>query len=230
VLKWIVAALLVSAALSACGGSSGQPTATESSTVPITFTTTTTVPTTTAPAPTRTAYLGPEGVPVETGSFLAAATTTRLGAFVDGVQCQSIAQLAYTAYAHLQVYVGGRSVAIPGGIGLVGVGTKATARGLVFTPKTCMYWLHTRAADGIIQVQSPVKRAYTLGILFRIWNQPLSSDQVAGAHGPVSAMVDGVRWHGDPSAIPLREHEDIQLAVGTPVPPYSAIDWVATGL
>jgi hypothetical protein len=224
-----VAALLVSAALSACGSSGAQPTATQS-TVPITFTTTTPVPTSTVPAPTRTAYLGPDNVPIETGSFLAPATTTRLGMIVDGVQCQSIAQLAYTAYSHLQVYVDGRSVALPGGIGLVGVKTKATSHGLVFSPKTCMYWLHTLAADGIIQVQSPVRRAYTLGVLFKIWDQPLSSDQVATAHGHVIATVNGRRWPGDPSAIPLRERESIQIAVGTPVPPYAAVDWVGTKL
>ncbi len=228
-----MAALLVSAALSACGSSAGsgsQTAATQSATVPLTFTTTSTVPTSTVPAPTKTTYLGPDNVPIETGSFLAPASTTRLGAFVDGVQCQSIAQLAYTAYAHLQVYVEGRSVALPGGIGLVGVKTKATSHGLLFTPKTCMYWLHTRAADGIIQVQSPVRRAYTLGVLFKIWNQPLSSDQIATAHGHITATVNGRRWSGDPSAIPLTEHEDIQIAVGTPVPPYAAVDWVGTTL
>lgn len=224
-----MAALLASAALSACGSSGTQPTSTQS-TVPVTFTTTTPAPTSTVPTPTDRAYLGPDNIPIETGPFLAPATTTRLGMIVDGVQCQSIAQLAYTAYTHLQVYVDGHSVALPGGIGLVGVKTQASSHGLVFTPRTCMYWLHTRAADGIIQVQSPVRRAYTLGVLFKIWNQPLSSDQIATAHGHITATVDGRRWPGDPSAIPLRERENIQLAVGTPVPPYAAVDWVGTTL
>jgi hypothetical protein len=217
----------MSAALSACGGSGGQQT-TDDATVPVTFTTTTTTPTSTLPAPTRTAYLGPENVPVETGPFLAAATTTRLGEFINGVQCQSLAQLAYTAYAHLQVYVEGHSFALPGGIGMVGMKAKATDRGLLFNPTTCMYWLHTRAADGVIQVQSPVRRTYTLGDLFRIWNQPLSSARVAAAKGHVTASVDGRPWAGDPGNIPLTEHADIQLAVGRPVPPYSAVDWLAT--
>ena len=44
--------------------------------------------------------------------------------------------------------------------------TQATQRGLFFTAHTCMYWLHTRAADGLIEVESPVPRQFTLGDFF----------------------------------------------------------------
>ena len=86
------------------------------------------------------------------------------------------------------------------------------------------------AADGIINVRSPRPRVYTLGELFDVWGQPLSARQVATAHGVVTATVNGHAWHGSPRAIPLREHEAIQLAVGRPVPPYTPIDWSRTDL
>ena len=50
-----------------------------------------------------------------------------------------------------------------------------TPHGLFYSTHTCMYWLHTRAADGLIEVQSPVPRQFTLGDFFAIWNQPLSA-------------------------------------------------------
>jgi hypothetical protein len=224
--RWALAALVASAALAfgGCGVvDSGPPT------VPVTFSTTTTTPTSTVPAPTSKPYIGPEGIAIETGPFLAAATTTQLGTLVNRIQCESLAQLAYSAYAHLQVYVDGRSRALPGGIGMVGTTTQPTQRGLVFTGHTCTYWLHTRAADGLILIESPVPRQYTLGDFFRIWHQPLGSDRVAGARGPVTATVNGKRWHGDPTEVPLTEHADIELAVGRPVPAPTLVDWAATG-
>jgi hypothetical protein len=217
----------VSAALllAACGADNDSP-----PTVPVTFSITTTTPTSTTPTPASQPYEGPNGIPVETGPFLAPATTTELGPIVNGIQCESLAQLAYTAYAHLQVYVEGRSRALPGGIGLVGESPEQTKKGLFYGAKTCMYWLHTRASDGLIEVQSPVSRHYTLGDFFRIWNQPLSGDRVAGAKGQVTAIVNGKPWGGDPSAIPLNEHTEIELAVGTPVPAGPQTDWLGTGL
>ncbi len=222
-----MAALCLSAALvlAACGANGESP-----PTVPVTFSVTTTTPTSTTPTPASQPYEGPNGIPVETGPFLAPAITTRLGVIVKGIQCQSLAQLAYTAYAHLQVYVEGRPRALPGGIGLVGENPEQTQNGLFYGAKTCMYWLHTRASDGLIEVQSPVSRHYTLGDFFRIWNQPLSSDRVATAAGHVTAIVNGSRWNGDPTTIPLNEHTEIELAIGTPVPSQQPTGWLGTGL
>jgi len=196
----------------------------------VTFSITSTTSTATTPTPTATPYVGPDGLAVETGKFLGPTTSTRLGAIVRGIQCQPLAQLAYTAYAHLQVYVDGSSRALPGGIGMVTASPRATAHGFLFAATDCTYWLHTRAADGLIEVQSPVPRRFTLGDLFRIWNQPLGPKQVAANRGPVTAIVDGSTWRRSPAAIPLREHTEIELAVGTPVPKQQRTDWIASGL
>jgi hypothetical protein len=228
--KWVPVALLMSATVAACGGRLETPPPTTSPTDPVTFSVSVTTPTSTIPEPVTTSYPGPQGFPIQTGPFLAPATTTRLGAITDGIQCVSLPQLAYTAYAHLQVYVDGHSRALPGGVGMVGPVAKVTPKGLLFSPRICMYWLHTRAADGLIEAQSPIPRDFTLGEFFRIWNQPLSSSRVGPARGPVTATVDGKRWRGDPSAIPLGEHADIQLAVGSPVPAPTPVEWAGTGL
>ncbi len=35
----------------------------------------------------------------------------------------------------------------------------------------CFYWLHTHTEDGIIHIESPVQRTFTLGHFFAIWGR-----------------------------------------------------------
>ena len=81
----------------------------------------------------------------------------------------------------------------------------------------CFYWLHTHAADGIIHVESPVRRTYTLGEFFDIWHEPLGTTRVASASGPVTALFNGEVFRGNPRDIPLTVHAQIQLDVGRPL-------------
>ena len=83
----------------------------------------------------------------------------------------------------------------------------------------CLYWLHTHNATGVIHVESPVQRVYTLGQFFDIWGQPLSTTQVGRATGSVTAFLNGKRFSGDPRSIKLTPHALIQLDVGKVVPP-----------
>jgi hypothetical protein len=78
-------------------------------------------------------------------------------------------------------------------------------------------WLHTHSADGIIHTESPVNRAYTLGEFFDIWGQPLGREQAGPAHGPVTALLNGRVFTGNPREIPLLAHAQIQLEVGRPL-------------
>jgi hypothetical protein len=174
--------------------------------------------------------IGPDGVAIDSGAPLAQTNTTVAGQTIDGIQCSRLSQLAYQTYAHLQLDVDGRDRALPGAIGLVNA--KATVSGTTTTydQTLCSYWVRTRSANGVIEVDSPLPRTYTLGQLFDIWGESLSPLGVADAHGRVTAVVNGRRWHGNPRAIPLREHESIQLAVGQPVPRFKPVDWSVTDL
>lgn len=78
-------------------------------------------------------------------------------------------------------------------------------------------WLHTHAADGIVHIESPVERTYTLGELFDVWGQPLTRRGVGPARGRVTAFLDGRVFAGDPRTIPLRAHSQIELEVGRPL-------------
>ena len=168
---------------------------------------------------------GPQGVALEQGAPLGGTDTTIQGQTIDGIQCNRLNQLAYQAYTHLQIYVDGHPRALPGAIGLVNPKSSSTGTVTTYRQGLCTYWIATTAANGIIDIRSPVPRTYTLGDLFAIWGQPLDSRSVAGVRGRVTATVNGRPWPGNPRTIPLREHDAIQLAVGRPVPPYRPIDW-----
>jgi hypothetical protein len=173
--------------------------------------------------------VGFEGIALEQGSDLAPASTTQTGT-VNGISCGPTEQLAYHIHAHLQVYLDGSPRALPAGVGIPGSATAQTSEGPVAAGGQCIYWLHTHAPDGVIHVESPTARVYTLGDFFDEWHQPLGTAQVAGAAGKVTAFVDGKPWTKDPRVIPLLPHAVIQLDVGTAAPAFQNISWSGTRL
>jgi hypothetical protein len=89
--------------------------------------------------------------------------------------------------------------------------------------------LHTHTPDGIIHVESPTMRSYTLGQFFAVWGQPLSLTNVAGAKPRpgehTTIWVDGNLYSGDPQKIELTSHLDVTIDVGSPAKkpvPYTA--------
>ena len=137
-------------------------------------------------------------------------------ATVDGIACQASEQLAYHIHAHLAIYVSGTRQVVPAGIGIPG--PQQAVNGFVEGGK-CLYWLHTHDTTGVIHVESPVRRVYTLGQFFDIWGRPLSGSQVGQATGHVTVFLNGKRFAGDPRSIKLTPHAVIQLDVGKVVPP-----------
>ncbi len=160
---------------------------------------------------------GPEGVPVPSAPALASTATVAHGKTVDGISCDTSEQLVFHIHAHLTVFVNGAARQVPAGIGIPGPQGQNTPTGPYISSGTCFYWLHTHAADGIIHIESPVHRTFTLGNLFDIWGQPLGKDQVGPARGPVTALYNGKVYLGDPRNIPLEAHAQIQLQVGKPL-------------
>jgi len=173
---------------------------------------------------------GPEGIPLEVGAPIAPETSAASGQTVRGVQCDAGEEVVYHIHTHLAIYVNGVLRPVPPGIGIVSPVAQATAEGPFYEATQCYYWLHVHAQDGVIHIESPTVRAYSLGDFFAIWVQPLSSAQVGPVTGRLSVFVDGRRYYANPANIPLRSHEDIQIDVGTPIVPPKTIDWAATNL
>ena len=139
------------------------------------------------------------------------------GQTIDGIEGSSREMLQVHVHAHLSLFLKGEQIAIPYGIGIV---RPFQVKNGFVGMGSGIYWLHTHDATGIIHVESPDNRTYTLGQFFDIWGQTLNAREVAGLKGALRAYVDGKRYSGDPRAIVLGAHTQITLEVGAPfVPP-----------
>jgi hypothetical protein len=135
------------------------------------------------------------------------------GQVVDGISCGAMEYSTLHVHSHLAIFYNGKQMQVPQYIGLA----PNLAGG-------CLYWIHTHDASGIIHIEAPdisppQGGPYTLGMLFDIWGEPLTSSNVAGLSGPVTAYVNGMKYDGDLRTIPMRAHQQIVLEIGTPVVP-----------
>jgi len=167
-----------------------------------------------APSPGSPGYAS---VPIPNGTPLADTASAATGGTVDGVSCQSSEQLVFHIHAHLTIFVNGSPRQIPAGIGIPGAQVQNGPHGAVVGSGTCFYWLHTHAADGIIHIESPIHRVYTLGDFFDEWGQPLGPDVLGPVHGHVVVIYNGKLYLANPRDVPLNSHAQIQVEVGTPL-------------
>jgi len=136
------------------------------------------------------------------------------GQSVNGIQASAVEKLIYHVHAHLSLFVNGKQIAIPEGIGILP--PRGIQDGFV-NDGSGFYWLHTHDATGIIHIESPTARTYTLGDFFDIWGQPLSNENVAGFQGSVHVSVDGTVFTGNPRTVPLNAHTEVTLEIGSPL-------------
>jgi len=175
---------------------------------------------------------GPEGIPVPKGPKLATLLNTGTGQAIDSVQCEAGEQTVVHVHTHLTIFVNGQARVIPYGIGIPGFTATATPQGPFVSTGTCFYWLHVHANDGIVHIESPsTTQSFTLGQFFDEWGIPLSTTQVGPATGKVTVFFTspgkkpGI-YTGDPRNLPLGDHYQIQLDVGTPiVAPVQITNW-----
>jgi hypothetical protein len=208
-------ALVAALASTGCGSSSTkQPAKTPATPKPATESLASlgTLESPSAPGP-----IGPEGVPIPAVPALATRTSTATGDPVDGIRCLTAEQTLFHIHAHLTIFLAGAARQIPGGIGITHPQSQSTPEGAFVAGGGCFYWLHTHAADGVVHIESPVSRTFTLGNFFDVWHQPLSATEVGPASGKVTAFYNGRVFSGNPRNIPLTAHAQIQLDVATPL-------------
>ncbi|CAG9231844.1 conserved hypothetical protein [Paraburkholderia sabiae] len=141
-------------------------------------------------------------------------STGGTGADVDGLVCASGMSEAYHVHAHLAIINNGQWLALPKNVGIL---------------SQCNYEMHTHDQTGIIHIETPSVKNFTLGQFFDIWGQTLSRTNVAGVTGTVVAYIndngDVRRYEGELRDIPLTSHRDITLQVGTPVSTLATYNW-----
>jgi hypothetical protein len=137
--------------------------------------------------------------------------------------------LAYHVHTHLDVFVNGRRVRIPAGIGIaihdpaVHPGTLpdgSTAYGGIDPPckRVCISPLHTHADLGLLHTETSRPRPNTLGQFFVEWGVRLDRRCVGGYCRPdsIAVYVNGKIFAGDPRTILLADHTEIAIVIGTP--------------
>jgi len=160
----------------------------------------------------------PPGADTNT-QLLANTASQATGDAVDGVQSNSNEQVLFHVHAHLAMYVNGTPKLLPYGVGIVPpYQLQQTPNGPFVASGTKFYWLHTHDETGVIHIESPVQRTFTLGNFFDLWHQTLSTNQIGPNKGKITAFVNGKAYAGNPRDIPLTAHNVIQLDLGSVVP------------
>jgi hypothetical protein len=131
------------------------------------------------------------------------------GQTIDGIPCNVNEQLTYHVHAHLLLLVNGKSAPLPALIGIPLKGNSAA----------CFYFLHTHDTTGVIHIEAPKPRIFTLGQFFDIWGQPLSRSRASSLTGPLHVFVGQKPFTGSPRNIRLRAHELITIESGKRVKP-----------
>ena len=135
------------------------------------------------------------------------------GAAIDGIKCESMEGSAQHIHSHLQIFDKGHALTIPASVGI--------PLGL-----DCLYWVHTHSNDGLIHIESPVTRAFTLGDFFDIWGQDLTPSTAGPVHGRhLTVTVNGKPYTGDPRRIVLADHQEIVIQNGPPFGHPVKYDW-----
>jgi hypothetical protein len=124
-------------------------------------------------------------------------------------------------HAHLDVFVDGKRVVVPAGVGI-------DPADRFISP------LHTHDTSGVIHVESPTVRPFSLGEFFGVWGVPLAAGRLggytAGPGRPLRTFVDGHPLSGDPAQLVLKPHQEIVLAYGRLPRPVPASYQFASGL
>ncbi|HLI95267.1 MAG TPA: hypothetical protein VKT72_04155 [Candidatus Baltobacteraceae bacterium] len=135
---------------------------------------------------------------------------------IDGIRCDTTEGAVEHIHTHLQIFNRGRGVEVPAQVGIMPIAG-------------CLYWVHTHSNDGVIHIEAPAVRTFTLGQFFDIWGQSLNRSQAGSVRArrgrALRFTVNGRAWSGDPRSIPLRDREEIVIQNGPPYGTPRAADW-----
>jgi hypothetical protein len=145
-----------------------------------------------------------------------------------GLQPERKEFLIHHAHAHLDVFVDGKPIVVPAGIGIK-IDDPEVKRfkdpegevaygGITQCRKPCISPLHTHDATGIIHTESKSPAPNTLGQFFTEWGVRLGESCLGHHCSPerIAFYVNGKAYQQDPRAIELTDRKEIAIVVGTP--------------
>jgi hypothetical protein len=145
---------------------------------------------------------------LQTGPAPWGANTADLAERLRAIGIPALSPMEGTAvhiHQHLDLYVDGRKILVPAGIGI--------------DPAVGYAPLHTHDPSGVIHVESPTVRTYTLGEFFAVWGVRITPSCLggycAGGGRQLRLFVDGRPDRGDPTTLALAPHQELVVAFGT---------------
>ena len=127
-----------------------------------------------------------------------------------GFPVLSAEALAFHHHNLIQIFIDGKPVTVPAYIGINNTGPPS---------QEFITVLHTHDASGIVHIESPVAKTFTLGDFFNVWGVSFSSSNIGGyqnaGNKQVRVFLDGKPYAGDPRNLALTQHEDVVITYGT---------------
>jgi hypothetical protein len=120
-----------------------------------------------------------------------------------GFQTLSAEGQATHIHAHLDIFVDGKHVTVPAGIGI--------------NANTYITEVHTHDTRGVIHVESPKENdEFSLGQFVAEWGVFLDSRCIGAYCDGLKWYVDGKQQTGNPGGVILKSHQEIAIVVGKP--------------
>jgi hypothetical protein len=137
-------------------------------------------------------------------------TNERSTPVIDDISCDRMEHFKMHIHAHLDIFINGSAFTIPSDVGRI--------------PDHCIYWVHTHDQKGIIHIESPENRNFTLGEFFDIWGQNFSNNQIfdniveESDNNILSVYVNGkkISTGNDYRQITINAHDEIAIVYGNP--------------
>jgi len=106
-------------------------------------------------------------------------------------------------HQHLDIFVNGKHVTVPALIGIY--------------DSQYITELHTHDTSGVMHVEAPTKRNFTLGQFFGVWGVRLDANCIGGYCKPKTpwrVYVNGLNQPGNPAELVLKKHQEIAMVIG----------------
>ena len=134
---------------------------------------------------------------------------------ISGLSCDSMEQNGYHIHVHFTIYINGKALTIPAGIGIP-------------TDGSCYYWMHTHTDDGIIHIEAPQKvHNLALDDFMTLWQQGFANlnfpPQMTQSSG-WQIFVNGKPFNGVVKSplyteVTFQPHDAVTIEYGSPYPP-----------
>jgi hypothetical protein len=118
---------------------------------------------------------------------------------IADIQCEHQEYGNFHIHAHVDVFIDGKAVTVPAMIGIL-------------PAQKCLYWMHTHDDSGIVHIEAPKKRAFTMAQFFDLW-------KATGPGAPQrkdapKIYVNGKKVDKRLDQVELEEHMEIAVVYG----------------